>query len=130
MSETINPLQDFIQLSLDLLGDFKLISKNIDILTYSDICKTFILKYPEEYLNLYKSYIYIKKDNIKNYDYSVVQFNGDLKVQSGHIKIQEKNKKMIFNILFKEWTEVSEENKKTIFDYLNYMNQLIECHHL
>lgn len=130
MSNSINPFQDFIQLSLDLLVDMKILSNNIDILTYSDVCKTFIQKYPQEYLNLYKSYIYIKKDKIKNYDYSVVRLNYNVEIQNEHIKIQEKNKILIFNVLFKEWETISEENKKTIFDYLNYMNQIIETYQL
>lgn len=130
MSDSINPFQDFIQLSLDLLVDMKILSNNIDILTYSDVCKTFIQKYPQEYLNLYKSYIYIKKDKIKNYDYSVVRLNYNVEIQNEHIKIQEKNKILIFNVLFKEWETISEENKKTIFDYLNYMNQIIETYQL
>lgn len=128
MSNSINPFQDFIQLSLDLLADMKILSNNIDILTYSDVCKTFIQKYPQEYLNLYKSYIYVKKDKIKNYDYSVVRLNYNINIQNEYINIQEKNKKLIFNILFREWETITEENKKTIFDYLNYMNQLIETY--
>ncbi len=121
-------IKDFISLSSDLLINLKIISLNPTTQSYVSVCQTFVSKYPKEYLNLYKRFIYKKKIDIKNYEYSIVHFKPVTNLQIEHIDIKNFDE-LIFNIV-KEWENISQENKKTIFDYLIILNELIDSYNL
>lgn len=121
-------IKDFISLSSDLLINLKNISFNSSTQTYVGVCQSFVSKYPEKYLNLYKKFIYKKKDNIKNYDYSIVHFKPVSHLQIESIDI--KNFDNLFFSIVKEWENITQENKKTIFDYLIVLNELIDLYNL
>lgn len=124
-----SPFSDFLNLSIQLLNNIKIISSDNKIETYVDVCKSFINKYPNEYLNMYKSYIYIKKSDIANFNYSIVKNNKDWTNEISNDKnINIKSDKLgnVFNLVFKEWDSITENNKNAIFTYLKYMDDIIE----
>lgn len=129
MNNEIKPLEDFKNLSLALVNEIKLISDDINIKTYSDICISFIYKHFEEYLKLYRSYIYIKQEEIKNYNFSILDNKSNITINNNIINLGDKQD-TIFNNLFIQWDKINKENKKAIFDYLIYLNQLIETYNL
>lgn len=125
----LNPIEDFKNLSLTLLNEIKIISDNVEIKTYSDICTSFINKHFDEYLLLYKKYIFKYSDDIKKYNFSILNNTEDFKIQSQNIHLGN-NERLIFNLLFTEWKNKTEVNKKIIFDYLIYLNEIIEKYKL
>lgn len=125
----LNPREDFKNLSLTLLNEIKIISDNVEIKTYSDICTSFINKHFDEYLLLYKKYIFKYSEDIKKYNFSILNNTEDFKIQSQNIHLGN-NERLIFNLLFTEWKNKTEVNKKIIFDYLIYLNEIIEKYKL
>lgn len=124
-----SPFSDFLNLSIQLLNNIKIISSDNKIETYVDVCKSFINKYPSEYLNMYKTYIYIKKSDIANFNYSIVKNNKDWTNElsnNKNINIKSDNLGNVFNLIFKEWDSITENNKNAIFTYLKYMDDIIE----
>lgn len=125
----INPREDFKNLSLTLLNEIKIISDNVEIKTYSDICISFINKHFDEYLILYKTCIFKSSEDIKKYNFSILNNAKGFNIQSQNINLGN-NERMIFKLLFTEWNNNSEVNKKIIFDYLIYLNEIIEKYRL
>ena len=78
---------------------------------------------------MYKSYIYIKKSDIANFNYSIVKNNKDWTNEisnNKNINIKSDNLGNVFNLIFKEWDSITENNKNAIFTYLKYMDDIIE----
>lgn len=127
-----SPISDFINLSSQLLKNIKMLCSNNSVETYFDICNSFINKHPQEYLKMYKSYIYIKKKEIAEFNYSIFKENKDWSITlSENEKIINADKiKSVFDILFKEWNEITENNKNAIFTYLKYMNDIIDRYNI
>ena len=117
-------ISDFIDMTFDLLTNFKFLTNNSNSRIYINICCSFVNKYPKEYINLYKQYIYKKKDIIKEYDYSIIHFKPVTKLNINHINID--NFDNVMNSIVSDWENITEDNKKTVFDYLIILNELIE----
>lgn len=129
--ETTNiPLKDFIDLSDQLIDNISIVSENNQIKNYCKICKKFIIKYPENYLEMYKKYIYIKSKNIKDNDYSILNNYKNWTVKNPNININKTDMDSIFHLLFTSFDTLTADNKKAIFMYLQYMNEIIEKYNL
>jgi hypothetical protein len=125
-----NPLSDFINLSNQLLDSINIVSENIQIKNYCKICKKFVEKYPLKYVNMYKSYIYVKSKDIKNNEYSIVNDYKKWNLNDPNINIKKDDIDNIFQLLFTSFDSLSEENKKAIFTYLQYMNEILDKYNL
>ena len=71
--ETI--ISEFIELTFDLLSNFKVLTTSSNSRVYINICCSFVNKYPLEYLNLYKQYIFKKRNEIEENAFGLCKIN-------------------------------------------------------
>ena len=120
--ETI--ISEFINITRDLLLNFKLLTTNSNSRIYINICCSFVNKYPKEYINLYKQYVFKKRNEIKNYDFSIIHFKPVKRLNIYHVNID--NFENIIKSIVSDWENITQDNKRTIFDYLIIMNEMVE----
>lgn len=120
--ETI--ISEFINITRDLLLNFKLLTTNSNSRIYINICCSFVNKYPKEYINLYKQYVFKKRNEIKNYDFSIIHFKPVKSLNIYHVNID--NFENIIKSVVSDWEGITQDNKRTIFDYLIIMNEMVE----